>query len=322
MTKILVYELEKKATRQGTPDELPSLLSRDDVRIWVDLEKPSEEEAQILSTVFKFHHLAVEDCIGNLNHPKIDDYGEYLYLVIHGVDFYAPKDRFDTQELDIFLGKNYLVTFHYKFSRSVSSNFDKCCENAFFMQKDCEFILYRILDTLADDYMPTLEALDNKIDDIEKKLFENPTQDILNKIFTLKKDILFLKRIVEPQREVLRKVAAGEFPQICGECSLLFRDIQDHLFMIYQLTDSYRDAVTGMLEAYLSITSNKLNEVMKVLTVIATIMMPLTLITGVYGMNFEYIPGLKVRVGFFVLVGLMVALSAFMLVLFRRKRWL
>jgi magnesium transporter len=143
----------------------------------------------------------------------------------------------------------------------------------------------------------------------------------LNKLFALKKDILYLRRIVTPQRDILRNISSGEHKQICFECSLHFKDVYDHLFMISELTESYRDTMSSAMEAYLSVVSNRLNEVMKVLTIIATILMPLTLLTGIFGMNFEYMPLLKSPYGFPITVLLMMLAAAVMLWLFKRKGW-
>ncbi|MBI3399671.1 MAG: magnesium/cobalt transporter CorA [Deltaproteobacteria bacterium] len=303
-------------------EKLPELLTHKDSLVWADLYNPTDRETKILTDVFKFHLLAVEDCLATVPNPKIDDYGEYLYMVIHGINAETLKrDELETHDLDIFLGKNYLVTFHKGYFRSIESVMERCKKNCSLMQKDPEFLMHKIIDALVDNYLPIIDDLGEKVDELEKEIFAKPNQKVLNKLFTLKKDILYLRRIIHPQREILRTISGGEHKQVCFECSLHFKDVYDHLFMISELIESYRDAISGAMEAYLSVVSNRLNEVMKVLTVIATILMPLTLITGIFGMNFDHMPFLKSPYGFSATMILMGLIALVMLWLFKRKGW-
>lgn len=303
-------------------ERLPELLSDKDSITWVDLHNPTDEEAGILTNIFKFHPLAVEDCLATVPNPKIDDYGEYLYVVIHGINAEALKrDELETHDLDIFLGKNYLLTFHKGYFRSIDSVIERCRKNCSFLQKDPESLMHQIIDALVDNYLPIMDDLGEKVDELEKAIFAGPDRLVLNKLFALKKDILYLRRIVTPQREILKNISSREHKQICFECSLHFKDVYDHLFMISELIESYRDTISGAMEAYLSVVSNRLNEVMKVLTIIATILMPLTLITGIFGMNFDYMPLLKSPSGFAATALVMGVLAIVMLLAFKKKGW-
>lgn len=321
MIRTLYYAPDKGP---GSPAvlELPALLAQSRGLLWVDLDSPTPEESKILEEVFNFHPLAIEDCLSPAQAPKIEDYGQYFYMVIHGVNANVTQDQFETLELDIFLGKHYVVTFHQQPSRSISANWERCQKNPQIMAKDAEFLLHRIIDNLVENYLPIMDEIGDKVEEVEKEIFANPSRDTLSKIFVLKKDILYLRRIVHPQREVVHRLSGGEFKEICYECTLLYRDVYDHLFMISELTETYRDAVSGALEIYLSVVSNRLNEVMKLLTIIATIMMPLTLISGIFGMNFERIPLLKNPLGFAVIMGIMGIIALTMLWFFIRKKWL
>lgn len=308
--------------KEPAVERLPELLSDKDSLTWVDLYDPTDNEAKILADVFKFHPLAVEDCLATVPNPKIDDYGEYLYIVIHGINAEAlKKDELETHDLDIFLGKNYLVTFHKGHFRSIESVMERCKKNCSLIQTDPEFLMHKIIDTLVDNYLPIIDDIGEKVDELEKEILEKANQKALNKLFTLKKDILYLRRIIHPQREILRNIAGGEHKQICFECSLHFKDVYDHLFMISELIESYRDTMSSAMEAYLSVVSNRLNEVMKVLTIIATILMPLTLITGIFGMNFDNMPLLKSPHGFLTAMGIMGIIAFIMLWFFKRKGW-
>ena len=308
--------------KEPTVENLTELLSDKDSITWVDFDNPTEKEVSLLTDVFKFHPLAIEDCLSFVPNPKIDDYGDYLYVVIHGINAEALKrDELETHDLDIFLGKNYLVTFHKGYFRSVDSVRERSKKNCSILQKDPEFLMHKVIDTLVDNYLPLMDDLGDKVDELEKEIFARPDQKTLNKLFALKKDILYLRRIVHPQREILRNLSSGEYKQICFECTMHFKDVYDHLFMISELTESYRDTISGAMEAYLSVVSNRLNEIIKVLTVFATILMPLTLISGIFGMNFDYIPLLKSSYGFFAAMGVMGFIAAGMLLFFKRKGW-
>lgn len=307
---------------EPTAEKLSEILSDKNSVTWIDFYKPTDKEISFLTDVFKFHPLSIEDCLSTVPNPKIDDYWEYLYLVIHGINAEALKrDELETHDLDIFLGKNYLVTFRKGYFRSVDTVAERCRKNCSIMQKDPEFLMHTIIDALVDNYLPIIDDLGEKVDELEKELFIKADRNVLNKIFALKKDILYLRRIIHPQREILRNISSGEHKQICFECSLHFKDVYDHLFMISELIESYRDTISGAMEAYLSIVSNRLNEIMKVLTIIATIMMPMTLITGIFGMNFSRMPLIQSSHGFAAAMGIMGIVALSMILYFKRKRW-
>ncbi len=296
-------------------------LKAPDVLVWVDFDAPTDHEVLLLKSVFGFHDLAIEDCVKESTHPKVDDYGDYLYLVVHGVVGGAGP-VFRTEELDVFLGKNYLVTFHYEKRRSIEAVRVRCAEVAQQMSHGSERLLVAILEQLVDNYEPALEHLDRRITSVEERVFATADKTTLNELFSLRKEVLHLRRIIYPQRETIHRLARGEFPQIPAEAAPFFRDIYDHLYRIVDLCEGYRDLLAGALDAYLSVVSNRLNEVMKVLTMISTIMLPLTLIVGIYGMNFDNIPELRWKYGYFAVLGVMVTLAVVMVAMFRRRRWL
>jgi len=290
---------------------------------WIDLEDPTIKESSILEDPFHFHPLAIEDTLAEVHHPKLDDYDTYVYLIVHGMRFDAPTDQFITRELDVFLGPNYLVTHHNGPMRSISSIRDQCgkdIENAF--PKGCDFLLHHILDQMFDHYFPSLDSLEDKIQLIQVEVFESPTRDTLDRIFTLKKDIMQLRRLCLPQREIVSRLSRAEIKVISPRAAVYFRDIYDNLYRIVEAASSYHDMVQSTMEAYLSAVSNRLNETMKRLTVIGAIMAALTVITGVYGMNFEHMPELKWMYGYPFAIGLMVSIDAWLFVRFRKAGWL
>ena len=293
------------------------------VSVWADLNHPDSEESKILRDVFHFHELAVEDALAVLHHPKIESYGDYLYLILHGIDFSAREHEFKTQDVDFFLGERYLVTVHPGVSRSIGKVGEVCVRNARVLGEGTVALTHRIIDTMVDSYRPEIEKLQDRLDQLEKEVFERSRPQLARRILGIKRDVSSLRRIVQPQRDVVGRLARREFPIITETLSYRFRDVYDHLV---QLTDEslfFADRITSLLDAHLSTVSNQLNGIMKILTVIATIFMPLTFITGLYGMNVD-LPhfGLGATAFFWVLLFFMTAVSLGMLMFFRMRRWI
>jgi len=291
--------------------------------VWVDLMNPSQEEGlQILRDVFHFHDLAVEDALSELEYPKVESYGNYLYLILHRIDFQAPEHCFKTHDVDFFLGPNYLVTIHTGDSRSIEHISEICQRNSMALGEGAAALMHRIIDAMIDNYRPELEEFTDRLDDLEQRVFEghvNLAKDILN----FKKDVASLRRVVQPQRDVVGRLARREFPFIDEQISYRFRDVHDHLVRIADESMFFQDRITSLLDANLAIVSNQLNSIMKILTIIATVFMPLTFITGLYGMNVD-LPhfGFGGVTMFWVLMGIMMAIVAGMLVYFRRRCWI
>jgi magnesium transporter len=289
---------------------------------WIDLEDPTVKEATILEDPFHFHPLAIEDALSDVNLPKVDDYEGYLFLIVHGIRFDAPTDQFFTRELDVFLGKNYLVTHHKGPMRSIAGAKDLCSKNLLTaMPRGVEFLLHNILDHMFENYFPNLDAIEDKIQLVQVEVFEKPTQATLDRIFTLKKDVMQLRRICAPQREIVHRLSRGEFSVISSKAAVYFRDIYDNLYRIVDASYQYQDLMQGTLDAYLSAINNRLNETMKRLTVVTVVLASLTVITGVYGMNFAHMPELQWRFGYAWALGLMVTVPLGIVYWFRRTGW-
>jgi magnesium transporter len=305
------------------PQEFEPELLTEDALHWIDLEDPTVKEATILEDPFHFHPLAIEDCLAEVHHPKVDDYEAYIFVIVHGIRFDAPTDTFITRELDIFLGKNYLITHHKGPMRSIATLREMCSKNLVSsFPKGVDFLIHQILDLLFEHYFPNLDAIEDKVQLVQVEVFENPTRETLDRIFELKKDVLQLRRICAPQREIVNRLARGEFKAVSPRAAVYFRDIYDNLYRIVEASFSYQDIVQSLLDAYLSAVSNRLNETMKRLTVIGAIMAALTVITGVYGMNFEFMPELKWRFGYAFVWGIMVVVSVGLYYWFKKKDWI
>jgi magnesium transporter len=293
------------------------------VLLWVDLAAPSIPEALMLSETFGFHALAVEDARSDLQYPKIEPYDGFLYIVLHGLSPLKKKRRFATHDIDFFLGRNFLVTVHDGTSRSIEEMRAQCTRNQAAVGEGPVALLHRIVDRMVDRYFPAIDHFEEELDKTEDAVFDAPDSKLVRRILKDKRDVATLRRIVTPQRDAIGRLARREFSNIDGEMALRFRDVYDQLVRVSDETLMLQDRLTGMLEAHMSNLSNRVNQVMKVLTVLTTIFMPLTVLTGLYGMNVSLpqLPGGD-EAQFWWLSGVMLVIAIGMLVMFRRKRWI
>jgi magnesium transporter len=290
--------------------------------VWVDLEAPTPAEAEILSRVFGFHPLAIEDCWHEPQQPKVDDYGDYLFIVVHGVRYDTEQGEFGTHELNIFLGERYLVTFHLFHSRSIEALKSNLQRHPHLMARGMDFMLHQIVDRVIDNYFPKLEIIEDQINDLETAVLSDPNPELLTRIFEVRRTVANLKRVATQEREVLIQMSRGDFPFVSEKAQVYFKDVYDHLFRIVEVADNHRETLSVMVQVYVSMVSNQLNTTMRILTVIATMMLPLTVITGIYGMNFEFMPELHWKMGYPLVILVMLVVSGGMLYYFRRRNWL
>ena len=323
--EILVYRKGSHRIQENlTAADLPELLDDASAVIWVDMESPTEADERILLDVFHFHPLTVEDCRENRHYPKVEEFEGYLYFIVHGVTADTSSERFNTIELDGFLGKNYVITYHHDHFRSIANVKQLLHTSPVACQRGTPFLLHQILDQVVDYYSPVLDDFDDRIDKLEDDIFNlrRPNNMILSEIMELKRSVLRLRRISIKQMDILHRMARGEFPLIPDDMRPFYRDVYDHLVRVVDLSESYRDLISGSLEAYLSVVSNRLNEIMKVLTIFSAIMLPLTFIAGVYGMNFDNMPELHSRYGYFAVIAIMILVAIGMLLFFKRRGWI
>jgi magnesium transporter len=256
-------------------------------------------------------------------YPKAEAYDGYLYVILHGIHFQKGDKRFSTHDVDFFVGPNYLVTIHDGDSSTLQELRDHATRNPKILGEGPVALLHRIVDGMVDSYRPEMDKLEDRIDDLEKQIFDRPDPSLVRRILDEKRQIAGLRRIVTPQRDVVARLARRDFVDVSTEMSFRFRDVYDHLVRVADDVLIFQDRITGMLDAHLSNVSNRLNEVMKVLTVVSTVLMPLTLLTSVYGMNvpLPQFPGGE-RAQFWWLFGIMVVTAVAMLAMFRRRRWI
>jgi len=300
--------------------------------LWVDFVSEPPEACEPILQSFGFHPLAIEDALQQTHSPKIDDWGEYVYLVINYMRLNGEKkDRgaWDTEidELDIFLGPNYVVTHHDHPVPAMDAALASIQRDQRPLQEGADHLLYKIIDYVVTDYMPIVERIDEEIDEIEDQVFDRPTPRTLERLFALKRVLLSMRRILLPQREVLNKLARDDYAVIDSKDRIFFRDIYDHLVRLHDLNETMRDLVGGALDTYLSVINNRMNEVMKTLTIITTLFMPLSFIVGFFGMNF-FLPrsGDAVwewmqRPIFYIVLAVVIATPTFMFRWMRRRTW-
>ncbi|MEQ1759121.1 MAG: magnesium/cobalt transporter CorA [Vicinamibacterales bacterium] len=292
------------------------------VRFWVDVTSPTDEDGRLLSELFHFHPLSVEDALSTIQFPKVEQYDDYLYMVLHGIDFRKKQHHFATLDVDFFLGRNYLVTVHTGESRSVKRITELCARRENVLAEGPVALLHRIVDAMVDNYRPEIDALEARISKLEEQAFTG-RDNIVKSLLQLKRDLSSLRRVVIPQRDAIGRLARREFGSISEEMTYRFRDVYDHLVRISDEATIFQDRVNGILEAHLSAVSNRLNEVMKVLTVMSTIFLPLTVLTGMWGMNIRlpYMPGGEAA-QFWWIGAMMAAVVVVMLAYFKRRNWL
>jgi len=324
MIKFAFYlALDGKVPQKVDIDQIGSLLTTGKGLLWVDIEDTTSEDAQFLMDVFRFHPLTVADCVSkNIHPPKIDQFEDHLFIIVHGINCHIESDVVETTELGVFLGKNYVVTSHDVPMRSVDSTIKWLQANGRPMRRGADMLAHDIIDALVDNIMPTIDELDEKCSNIESEVVEHPKKEILSSIMQLKRSILALNRVMSPQRELVNSLARGDYPLISKRAHIYYHNIYDHLARIEMLTQGLRDLADSVLATHLSSVSNRMNEVMKVLSVVAAIFLPLTLLAGIYGMNFVNMPELQWHYGYFVVWGVVVLVAISLVVFFKKRKWL
>jgi magnesium transporter len=320
---ISVYVHEDGSTRQVDHVEPGWLDPSSSTKLWVDLAAPSDAEFALLSDVFHFHPLSIEDARGALQFPKVEQYSNYLYLVLHGIDSQANTSHgLATRDIDFFLARNFLVTVHDGASRSVARLREACGQYEHLLHEGPVSLLHRIVDSMVENYRPVNEALESRIEALEERALAGRSQ-LVSQVMKMKRELAHMRRVLIPQRDAIGRLARREFPMISDEMAFRFRDVYDHVIRLAEEVILFQDRMTGVLEVNLASVSNRLNQIMKVLTVMSTIFLPLTVLTGMWGMNLElpHLPGGN-GAQFWWISGIMAVISTVMLVLFRLNKWI
>lgn len=307
------------------PSELAALATAGEGSLWVDIDSRSDEQFRLLTDLFHFHPLAVEDVRSPNCRVKVEEYEGYLFLVVRGVRFATdtpePYDM-DPQNLYLFIGPHFLVTAHAGRSAPIEEVRLRIESAPDQLGRGVDRLAYQIVDVLVDHYFPLLDQIDDFVDEIEDMIFRGGDGMLLEEIFELKRALLVLRRHLAPQREVAATLANRPSPYLRPETQIYLRDVYDHVVRQLESVETYRELVSGALETNLMVISNRVNEVMKVLSVIATVVLPPTLVASVYGMNFENMPGTGSPAGFWMALLAMLAIALGFLGYLWKKRWL
>jgi magnesium transporter len=324
-TKILFCEYDESHFQEREIHSLEGVLPPSDgtAVAWIHVDGLQEIRLlEQMGNVFGLHPLILEDILNTEQRPKSEDHGDYLYIVLR-LFHEESGGTLTPEQVSIVLGPNWLISLQEK----KGSLFDLIRERlrnekGRLRKAGADYLAHALLDAIVDSYFVVLDKFGEKIETLEERLIGRPSPETLRGIQTLKREIIFLRKSVWPLREMLGGLGRSDSPLIRAPSVLYFRDVYDHAVQVIDTIETYRDMLSGMLDIYLSSISNRMNEIMKVLTIIATVFMPLTFLVGVYGTNFKYLPELEWRWGYFALWGVMIIIAVFMLMVFRRKKWL
>ncbi|RDU38809.1 magnesium and cobalt transport protein CorA [Neobacillus piezotolerans] len=304
--------------QRSTDIPVVELASRDSASwYWIDFNSPSDEESMLLSNPLNFHPLAIEDCLHKLQRPKLDYYDGYTFFVTHSIN----QETLEKEEVNIFLGKNFIVTFHYQPSREITEVWNRASAPGQKEEWSPSLILYHILDQLVDNYFPPLYTIEDQLDEMDESYSGGYTEDLLKEVFEIRQRLLMLRHTVTPTRDLIYRMLNSQKLTELQIRHAYFSDIHDHLLKLTDMIDSNRELTKDIRDSVLSMNSHETNRVMKVLTVITTIFMPLTFIAGIYGMNFDFMPETSLKYGYFVSLGVMGIIASAMFLFFWKKGW-
>ncbi|WP_241254436.1 magnesium/cobalt transporter CorA [Brevibacillus sp. SYP-B805] len=308
------------ATQEGTLlFDLPidRLNDPDIAWYWVDFDQPAEQETNLLADFFRFHPLAIEDCLHFLQRPKLDHYDGYTFFVVHALN----QMTMEAEEVDLFVGSRFVVSFHKTPSAEIELIRSRIRASENHVPKGPLAIAYTIMDKLVDNYFPTMYKLEDELGEIEENTQGKTIRQLMDQLFRIRGELLHLRRTIVPMRDLLYRIINSESLSQSREQRAYFTDIYDHLLKLTEMLESNREMTADMRDSYLSLNSNRMNSIMMTLTVITTIFMPLTFIAGIYGMNFSYMPELNWRYGYFAVLGVMAVVGFSMYAWFRKKGW-
>lgn len=320
--RLLVCHVDGEFDTTINPQDISEIIKRKDQFVWLDIRDPQEHDIALLRDEFHFHPLAIEDAIRPHERPKIDSYDGYYFLVFYAIHYDMAKRRLHTHAMNLFVGANYLVSVHHGEIPALAETIRRWQQNQEQLDLDSGVLLYQLFDTIVDDYFPVIDQLAERVEEIEEQIFERFREEALQEVFGLKRDLLHIRRVVAPERDVLNILIRREVPIFERGTIMYLQDVYDHIVRITDSIDTYRDLLSSALDAFLSVQSNRLNQVVKVLTIASIVLMSDALIAGIYGMNFVFMPELQSPYGYPFALGLMLVISVGLVLFFRWRKWL
>jgi magnesium transporter len=322
MINVIVHAEGAVVDRELPLERISDVLQVDGALLWVDVVAPTADELTLLEEEFGFHHLAIEDAAMVHERPKVEQFDDFILIIFYAMAHDESTSGIDLQQLAIFAGSNYVVTLHEAPLSALDAVSNRWQMNiARIANHAAGLLVYSILDALVDDYLPVADSISDRIDLIEETIFGRFDADAQQEIFRLKRDLLYIRKVLTPERDVLNVLMRRDTPVYTDETVRYFQDIYDHLLRVLDSVDTYRDLLSSALDSYLSVLSNRMNKVMKTLTASSIILMSMTLVAGIYGMNFVHMPELDWRLGYPLALGIMLALMISLGALFKRIDW-
>lgn len=318
MIRTLLYKDGKLETKENE-FKIRNMI-KNGAMAWIDVNNATEEELDDIAKEFKLHPLALKDCRNKRQRAKIDDYGTYYFMILNVI--MEKKRTILHKEEYVFMGENYIITFSWDSSNIMDEQFERMSEKAQLFERGIDFILYNILDAITDAYMPVMDRIGTYIDELEERILNNPIKTIQQEIIGYKRRLISLKRLLSPQRDAVNIMLRHEYTLITEKSRMYYMDVYDHILRMFELVDTYEEILSGTMDLYMSEISNKTNDIMKILTIMSTIIMPLTLISGIYGMNFVNMPELGTKYGYFITIGVMAVIVIAEIHYFKHKKWL
>lgn len=322
ITTVCLDSAAKKFTENFPAADISEYCLNKEHVVWADVSDPTSEDFLELAEEFNFHPLSIEDCRHTHQRPKVEEYKGYYFMVLYEAELVGPHDNLELRELNIFLGSNFLVTVHSQPIRAVATAGRLWKEWTDRAEHGAGMLAYLMIDAIVDDYMPLLDILSERMDDLEDKIFGEFQPEAIQEIFRVKKQLLYLRRSITPLRDVFNTVLRREQPIFARETHVYFQDVFDHIIRVADTIDTLRDMLGSTMDAYLSVSGNRMNMVMKRLTSVATILMSVTLIAGIYGMNFDFMPELKWRYGYVFALLSIVGVGFGLYLYLRKVKWL
>ncbi len=320
--RTFVYEEGYGLTTDVPLPDLATKIGQPGVTFWIEFLRPEAAEIQKMGELFNLHPLAIEDLINPQYRPKIDTYENGLLIVLRDADVDRMQKSLSALELDLFLGRNFLITVHAERMECVEMAIARLNGAAArIIGRGPDYLAHTIIDLLVDDNLQLLSWLEEEISELEEAIFSNPDKAALQRAAKLRKSIVYLQRVLGPQLELIRRLSGDDLPFIKKSLRVYFRDVYDNLARINDLVFGYREMISTDMAIHQALVSNKLNEIMKTLTIIATIFLPLTFIASIYGMNFEFMPELSHPLGYPIVLGVMALLGGLMFWWFKRRGW-
>ncbi|MFO7928562.1 MAG: magnesium/cobalt transporter CorA [Candidatus Humimicrobiaceae bacterium] len=320
--KLLVFDKKEKTVLQDLKlSQITPYINNHQYMIWIDIEDPSRENMQFLLDYFKFHPLDIEDCLSVIERPKLDEYDEYMFLVMHIPFFIKQTRKLVPFTVNIFIGKNFLVTVHQGVCKPIQNTWNNITENQSRVAAGSGYLLHRIIDSLIDYSFPILNKIYRNIQNVEDEIFKKASNKNVRDILRIRTNILTFRNIVFPQRKILKTFEIKDMEFLIGELEVYFSDLVDHIEKIWDTLGNYKELIEGIHEAHQSLLSNKINDIMRILTIFSVIVLPLTFITGIYGMNIG-LPISGYPYAFVIIMVFMFFIAIGMLTYFKYKDWL